>query len=419
MSDMPLRRRVTLALTLLGFLLSTLFAAATLKVTEDYEYVVATELLRGQAEDYGLRLANGLPAQLPRTQRLSGYTRADVPPRYAAFPLGVHEDAAEERVHVGVFDTSAGRLYFSIDLGDIEALERLLGWALAAVVVLGTFLSGFLGWLFAGAALVPVTRLARAVDALPVAPQATHLDERVSDDELGRLARAIDGYQRRLVDADTHEQAFFADASHELRTPIAVVQGATEVMLDDPEAAREPRRMERLRRLDRGVREMTDLVEMLLAVSRRPLSAPEWQDAAGVLHEVVASLQSDPAQPDADIAASGRWQAPSREARLLLRHAIGKLGWPASGDRLSLRLEHNRLDLSVPIPAGSPLTAHRSDAGGVGPLAQRLASQLGWRLERPSPGHIRIELPAQAIAGAGPAGGRSGLHGQDMRPGVT
>ena len=71
---------MTLALTLLGFLLSTLFAAATLKVTEDYEYVVATELLRGQAEDYGLRLANGLPAQLPRTQRLSGYTRADVPP---------------------------------------------------------------------------------------------------------------------------------------------------------------------------------------------------------------------------------------------------------------------------------------------------------------------------------------------------
>ena len=36
---------------------------------------------------------------------------------------------------MGVFDTSAGRLYFSIDLGDIEALERLLGWALAAVVV--------------------------------------------------------------------------------------------------------------------------------------------------------------------------------------------------------------------------------------------------------------------------------------------
>ena len=128
MSDMPMRRR------------------------QDYEYVVATDLLRGQAEDYGLRLANGLPAQLPRTQRLSGYTRADVPPRYAAFPMGVHEDAAEERVHVGVFDTSAGRLYFSIDLGDIEALERLLGWALAAVVVLGTFLSGFLGWLFTGAA---------------------------------------------------------------------------------------------------------------------------------------------------------------------------------------------------------------------------------------------------------------------------
>jgi len=400
MSDIPLRRRVTLALTLLGFLLSTLFAAATLKVTEDYEYVVATELLRGQAEDYGLRLANGLPAQLPRTQRLSGYTRADVPPRYAAFPMGVHEDAAEERVHVGVFDTSAGRLYFSIDLGDIEALERLLGWALAAVVVLGTFLSGFLGWLFAGAALVPVTRLARAVDALPVAPQATHLGERVSDDELGRLARAIDGYQRRLVDADTHEQAFFADASHELRTPIAVVQGATEVMLDDPEAAREPRRMERLRRLDRGVREMTDLVEMLLAVARRRALQFETVDAAGFLREALEPLQTDATPVAADIVASGALRMPRREALLLLRHAVGKLGWPASGDALSLRLDDSRLDIAVHARNDMPSTAQRSDTGGLGALAQRLAERIGWRCEQASPGRIVFALPADASDGA-------------------
>ena len=102
-----------------------------------------------------------------------------------------------------------------------------MGWALAAVVVLGTFLPGSPGGLLPGGGPVPVAGLARAVDALPVAPQATHLGERVSDDELGRLARAIDGYQRRLVDADTHEQAFFADASHELRLSLIHISEPT------------------------------------------------------------------------------------------------------------------------------------------------------------------------------------------------
>ncbi|HTL14990.1 MAG TPA: hypothetical protein VL251_07825, partial [Thermomonas sp.] len=66
---MPLRRRFALLATLLGFLLSTLAAGTVGWLSEDYEYILANEILRGQAEDYGLRLANGLPAQLPRTQR--------------------------------------------------------------------------------------------------------------------------------------------------------------------------------------------------------------------------------------------------------------------------------------------------------------------------------------------------------------
>ena len=83
-TPLPLRRRVALALTALGFLLSALFAAATIAVTEDYEHVLASEILRGQAEDYGLRLSNGLPAQLPpqvkrlikRADRVSAWMEA-------------------------------------------------------------------------------------------------------------------------------------------------------------------------------------------------------------------------------------------------------------------------------------------------------------------------------------------------------
>lgn len=398
-TPLPLRRRVTLALTALGFVLSALFAAATIAVTEDYEYVLATEILRGQADDYGLRLSNGLPAQLPKTHRLSGYTRVDVPPHYTDFPLGVREDPANDSVHVGVFDTSAGRLYFTIDLNDIEALEVHLGWVLAGVVVTSTLLAGILGWYFAGTALMPLRRLAQAVDALPVVPRVSTLRAQVSRDELGQLAGAIDDYQQRLVDADAHEQAFFADASHELRTPIAVVQGAAEVMLDDVDAERDPRRLERLRRLDRGVREMTDLVEMLLTVARRRPLQFEAVDADAFLREVVDSLQSDATPHAADIAfdASGALRMPRREALLLLRHAIGKLGWPSSGQALSLRFDGGRLDIATRAHDGTSASSMRSDVGGMGALAQRLVERLGWRCEQASPGHIVLLVPASTM----------------------
>ena len=396
-TPLPLRRRVALALTALGFLLSTLFAAATIAVTEDYEYVIANEILRGQAEDYSLRLSNGLPAQLPRTHRLSGYVRADVPARYAGFPLGVHEDEADDSVHVGVFDTSAGRLYFTIDLSDIEALEVHLSWGVVGMVVFGTLLAGLVGWHFAGTALKPLGRFAQAVDALPVEPRITELRAQTSADELGRLAGAIDDYQRRLVAADAHEQAFFADASHELRTPIAVVQGAAEVMLDDVDADTDPRRIERLRRLDRGVREMTDLVEILLVVARRRPLQPEDVDAMALLREAIDPLRANPTAPDAEIAASGTLRLPRREASLLLRHVVDRLGWPASGGALSVRLAGDRLEIAVDGRDDAATATRRSDTGSAGALAQRRAQRLGWRIEHASAAGIAFVLAGDAM----------------------
>lgn len=341
---MPLRRRVALAFTILGLLLSVLFSVVVVAVTEDYEHVIAAEILRGQAEDYGLRLSNHLPAQLPRTHRLSGYRGEDIPARYGAYPAGVSEDAASDGIHVGIFDTSAGRLVFVIDLQDIEQLERHLNLFLAAMVVVGTAFAGWLGWLFAGAALAPVSRLAEAVDALPVHPRTTSLRHTVSRDELGRLAQAIDGYQARLVEADAHEQAFFADASHELRTPIAVVQGATEVLLDEPGA--DPGMRARLQRVERGMQELSDLLETMLGIARRTPLRPEPVDAATFLREAASAVAQSHPGLACQVQASGELQLPRREALLLLRGLSRRLLQPGVAGSLALVLDRPVLELA-------------------------------------------------------------------------
>lgn len=406
---LPLRLRATLVATVLGLLLSLLAAGTAAWLAEDYEYLVATEILRGQADDYGLQLATGQRARLPRTQRLSGYHAGDpaLPPAYAGFPPGVREDPAQPDIHVGVFDTAAGRLVFTIDLGDIEALERHLRAYMAAMVVLGTLLAGALGWWFSGLALAPLHRLAEAVDALPDQPTATALAQTASRDDLGRLARAIDAYQARLVAADAREQAFFADASHALRTPLAVIQGVTEVLLDDPGA--DPAMAARLQRLERGVAQMRALLESLLATARRQPLAAEPVDAAGFLAEVADAAGLPAAAVRID--GGGHWRLPRREARLLLTALLRQLQAAAPGQVLVLHAGPHRLRLAA-APEAGPAPAATADAGPGSALLERLAQRLGWQVLWQSPSAIVIDgIDATEAGMVGPPGLEPGTKG--------
>ena len=403
--SMPLRRRVALAFTLLGFLLSLVFSIAVVVVTEKYEHVLAAEILQGQAEDYSLRLSNRLAAELPQTHRLSGYlaNAASTPPEYRALPLGIHEDAGDDGTHIGVFDTSAGRLVFVINLSDIEELEELLNLFLAGLVVLGTALAGGLGWWLAGFALQPVQRLVDEVDALPVQPRPSTLAMHTSQDELGRLASSIDAYQDRLVDADAREQAFFADASHELRTPLSVVQGVTEVMLDDLNDGRanDPAHVARLHRLERGARDMGYLTEALLGVARRSELRAEALDARSFLEEAAHIALPDSArgatQARIAIEATGTLQLPRREALLVVSGLLRKVARQPPDAVIHVTLSGNELLIEKQVDAASDSdhsNATRSDTGRGSALLDRLAQRLGWQVDFESETRIRIHLQA-------------------------
>lgn len=391
---LSLRQRFTLLATLLGLLLGALASATLLAVAERYEYVLATEILRGQAEDYGLRLANHMPAQLPRTQRLRGYRLDDptLPRDYARFPPGVREVPGSEAVHVGVFDTAAGRLVFVIDLGDIEATERLLHLLVAAMLLSATVLAGWLGWWLSGVALKPVHALAEGVDALPVQPRPTRLADAASDDDLGRLAHAIDRYQARLVDADAHEQAFLADASHELRTPLAVIQGVAEVLLDDDGAS--PAQRARHARLARGVGEMHRLLEAMLAAARRRPLQLETIAAAQLLREAAAIALAGKPGITASIDADGDLHTAPREAVLLVAGLARKLAQPRTEASLQLVLESGQIVLRMtPEDAdANAATALRADTGTGSALLDRLAQRLGWQVAFDGSARVCVEL---------------------------
>jgi signal transduction histidine kinase len=85
------------------------------------------------------------------------------------------------------------------------------------------------GWLLTRAALRPVERMRREVAALGAGQIAEGIAVPRTRDELARLGRTFNGLLGRLRAAAERERAFISDAGHELRTPLAVLQGELEL----------------------------------------------------------------------------------------------------------------------------------------------------------------------------------------------
>ncbi|MBV9494178.1 MAG: HAMP domain-containing protein [Acidobacteria bacterium] len=123
------------------------------------------------------------------------------------------------------------------------------------------------GYFLARKSLAPVSR----INAKARAIGATNLSERVEvddpRDELGELAATLNDLLGRLEQSFSAQRRFMADASHELRSPVAILQGELDVTLsrDDRDAADY---RESLAVMRRSVRRLTRIVRDLFLLAR-------------------------------------------------------------------------------------------------------------------------------------------------------
>lgn len=116
--------------------------------------------------------------------------------------------------------------------GDLtDVFVKYAWWALAALVVVG--LVG--GWFLSGWMLAPLGRITEVVGLADAGTLHRRIALRGRRNELTDLADAFDDMLDRIERAVAEESRFAANASHELRTPHAVIRTIVEVARADPE----------------------------------------------------------------------------------------------------------------------------------------------------------------------------------------
>jgi len=255
---------------------------------------------------------------------------------------------AEEQsfqVHVGVPTEPFDQALDSFRLIEKEALPLLV------------VLASLLGYWLSGKALQPVNRIIETAERIGAQNLGQRLEVPAAGDEVRRLSETLNAMLARIEAAFQKITQFTADASHDLRTPVAVIRGTAEVALRRPRQAEEYK--EALARiLDTSI-ETTELLENLLTLARADAGAVDLEMRPLDLTEHLRRAQEQGAALACDKAVSITLEAPTAPVliladeiairRLLLILIDNAVKYTAPGGHCEIVLKQNEQHAQISV----------------------------------------------------------------------
>jgi signal transduction histidine kinase len=322
------------------------------------------------------------------------------PPGLSMLPQGVHDDFwFGGRENVVLVQRVQGVDYFVVrDITGIETIEDALllgslGLAFIALVVIGVMVARGVR-----TALRPLSDLANDIGAL----SPDHAGQRVvvadgASSELHVITNALNDYLRRQDDFVERERTFIDTASHELRTPIAIMAGASELALEQPGLPAPAR--QQVQRIHRTARDVERLIALLLTLAKDPARLSRSNEVV-MLHELLPDIIDDHrhllAGKDLSIVVDELLPCTVSAPLHIVQAAIGNLLRNAveNSDRGEI---HIRLDADATVTLQDPghgmtpedisriyaqlARGGSREGGGIGlDLLARLCEHLGWTL---------------------------------------
>ena len=155
----------------------------------------------------------------------------------------------------------------AVDQTEYHELTTWLAWILILSVPLAGLLAACAGYWMSGRALRPIHQITQTTNSIDARSLSRRLPLRGTDDELDRLSATINRMLDRIATSYERIAQFTADASHELRTPVALIRSNAELLLMGPDTSP---------RVERGLSDilaesayMTGLIGDLLTLARR------------------------------------------------------------------------------------------------------------------------------------------------------
>ena len=310
-------------------------------------------------DDIGLTIAVREPGRVTATPDGDLARRLADGPARPGTPATVRPDGAGPgfRVLATRPDAHGFSLVLAIALDETEATlaefdRRVGGGAVAFLVpaVVG-------GLLLSRQALRPVAQSIAAARKLDPGDLSERLPLTGAGDELDELAGTINGLLDRLAAYHAQVIRFTADASHELRSPLAAMRAAVEVSLQQPRSAGEYR--DTLATLGEQCEQLTGHVNGLLLLARA--------DAGEV------AIRRDPVDLSALAGEAAEMYEPLAEERGIALDWSCPPGVTVAGDAQRLRqLVTNLVDNAIKFtPAGGSVHLAVAAAGAEATLSIR------------------------------------------------
>jgi len=135
-----------------------------------------------------------------------------------------------------------GTVYFQVIKNSERDYDfiKVLFWLMLIADLFGVLFSIFIGFIVSKKMLTPIDNITTTAQSISINNLQQRIEITGPDDELRRLASTFNDMIDRLQGAFYRQTQFVSDASHELRTPIAVIQGYANLLdrwgKDDREA---------------------------------------------------------------------------------------------------------------------------------------------------------------------------------------
>lgn len=399
-----LRRRILLGLLGYVVVLTAAVIAHGFIVNEHAEQLVWQTLLESEMDQL-VELRKQDPSYHWKDTRsialYDGRDPADIPQALRGLAPGVYDELVVDGIErvVLVRQVDGRPLMLALDITDLEEREfdmglTVVGSAITMIVLLGIAI----GW-SVDRLVRPLRDMAQSILRLRPDQPGQRLDVPASaSSELVVIADALNDYLQRNDRFVERERVFIDSASHELRTPVAVIGGASEIALQQPglpDAARG-----HLIRIQRTAREVEQLITLLLVLAKDPARLARISDRVA-LDQLLPEIVNDHLHltRDKDLRLGIDALAPCEIVAPLpiVQTAIGNLLRNAIENsdrgRISIRLE--RPATVIITDPGHGMTPEEISAiyakiargggrggGGIGlDLISRLCEHLGWKLD--------------------------------------